>query len=58
MPTIGATVPTEISLKPVPAKVATQVSTLRPYDYALLPDRLLIVNPSDKKVVDVINRHA
>ena len=57
-PTIGATVPTDISLKPVPAKVASQVSTLRPYDYALLQDRLLIVNPSDKKVVDVINRHA
>ena len=57
-PTIGATVPTDISLKPVPAKVASQLSTLRPYDYALLQGRLLIVNPSDKKVVDVINRHA
>ena len=57
-PTIGATVPTEISIKPVPAKVVSQVSTLRPYDYALLQDKLLIVNPSDKKVVDVINRHA
>ena len=57
-PTIGATVPTDISLKPMPAKLASQVSALRPYDYALLQDRLLIVNPSDKKVVDVINRHA
>ena len=27
-PTIGATVPTDISLKPVPAKVASQVSSL------------------------------
>jgi hypothetical protein len=42
----------------MPAKAASQVPTLRPYDYALLPDRLLIVNPTDKKVVDVINRHA
>ena len=57
-PTIGATVPTDISLKPVPAKLASRVSTLRPYDYALLKGKLLIVNPSDKKVVDVINRHA
>lgn len=57
-PTIGATVPTDISLKPVPAKVASRVSSLRPYDYALLQNRLLIVNPSDKKVVDVISRHA
>ena len=56
-PTIGVTVPTDISLKPVPAKAASQVPTLRPYDYALLQNRLLIVNPSNKKVVDVINRH-
>ena len=57
-PTIGATVPIDVSLKPVPTSVASQVSSLKPYDYALLQGRLLIVNPNDKKVVDVINRHA
>jgi hypothetical protein len=42
----------------VPAKLAVRVSSLKPYDYALLPNHLLIVNPNDKKVVEVINRRA
>jgi hypothetical protein len=55
---IGATVPDDISLKSVPSNLVSRVSALRPYDYALVQGRVLIVNPSDKKVVDVINRHA
>jgi hypothetical protein len=51
---IGATVPQEIKLSPVPAKVANEVPKLRPYDYALISNKLLIVNPKDKKIVDVI----
>jgi hypothetical protein len=31
---------------------------LKPYRYARLPNELLIVNPSDKEIVDVINSHA
>jgi hypothetical protein len=55
---IGATVPNGISLQSMPAKVAARVTSLKPYDYALLPDKLLIVNPTDKKVVDVITHRA
>ena len=55
---VGATIPDDLSLKPMPAKVATRISSLKPYDYALLHGKLLIVNPNDKKVVDVINRRA
>ncbi len=55
---VGTTVPADISLQSVPVKVATHVSALRPYDYALLHGKLLIVNPTDKKVVDVIDRRA
>ena len=55
---VGATVPSDIALKSVPAKLASRVSALKPYDYALLPGKLLIVNPGDKKVVDVINERA
>lgn len=57
-PRVGATLPRDVALKPVPAKLARQVSTLKPYDYAMLKHELLIVDPSSKKVVDVINRHA
>lgn len=56
--TIGATIPGDIALRSVPAKVAARVSSLKPYDYALLQDKLLIVNPGDKKIVDVIHHHA
>lgn len=56
-PRVGATVPNDVALKPVPATLGRQVSTLKPYDYVLLKHELLIVDPSNKKVVDVINRH-
>jgi hypothetical protein len=56
-PYVGATIPTQITLKPVPAKLGRDVTALKHYDYALLKRELLIVNPTDKKVVDIINRH-
>jgi len=55
---VGTTVPPALSIQSIPAKVATVVSALKSYDYALLHGKLLIVNPADKKVVDVINRRA
>jgi hypothetical protein len=55
---VGATVPGDITIQAVPAKVAARVSALKPYDFALLDNKLVIVNPNDKKVVDVISRHA
>lgn len=55
---VGTTVPADISLQSMPANVANRISVLKPYDYALLHGKLLIVNPTDKKVVDVISRHA
>ena len=55
---VGATVPTDITLRPIPSNLGRQVGALKPYDYALFKSEILIVNPTDKKVVDVINRHA
>jgi hypothetical protein len=55
---VGATVPDNLSIQPMPAHVASRVAALKPYDYALLPKQLLIINPSDKKVVDVIKHRA
>lgn len=57
-PSVGATVPNDITLRSIPIKVASRLPTLRPYRYARLPDEVLIVNPRDKKVVDVIDSHA
>jgi hypothetical protein len=55
---VGTTVPNDITLQSIPRTVASQLPTLKPYRFARLPNELLIVNPKDKKVVDVINSHA
>ena len=55
---MGTTVPNEITLRAIPRTVASRLPALKPYRYARLPNELLIVNPSDKKIVDVINSHA
>ncbi len=55
---VGTTVPNGVTLKSVPSDLASRVSALKPYDYALVQNKLLIVNPGDKRVVDVISRHA
>jgi hypothetical protein len=55
---VGATIPGDVTIKAVPAKVAARVSSLKPYDFALLDNKLVIVNPNDKKVVDVITHRA
>lgn len=54
----GTTVPNDVRLRPIPRKVASQIPTLKPYRYARLRNEILIVNPTDKRVADVINRHA
>ncbi len=38
----------------VPSKAARDVPALRPYDFAMVQGKLLIVNPSDKKIAEVI----
>ena len=55
---VGKTVPSAVMLRPVPVKTANQVPALRPYDYARLKSQVLIVNPSDKKIVDIIVHRA
>lgn len=52
--TVGAVVPTALNIEPVPTNVADAIPALRPYDFAIVPGKLLIVNPADKKIVDVI----
>lgn len=55
---VGETMPVDVALRPMPARAAADVSSLKPYDYALLQGKILIVNPTDRKVVDVITHRA
>jgi hypothetical protein len=53
-PTIGAAVPSTVSLKALPSDIVKQVPAVQPYEYAMFNNEVLIVNPMDKKVVDII----
>lgn len=54
-PVIGATVPHSITTAPVPPKAAGDIPALSPYRFAIVQHRLLIVNPTDRKVAAVIS---
>lgn len=58
LPSVGTAIPGTISLRTIPMNVSRRLPELKPYDYALLKNDLLIVNPTDKKIVEVINRRA
>jgi Spy/CpxP family protein refolding chaperone len=53
--TRGAVLPSSIATAPVTTKAAGDVPALKPFDFAMVNGKLLIVNPSDKKIVDVIS---
>jgi hypothetical protein len=54
---VGAAVPSDLATHPVPVSTASTVPELRPYQYALLNNnKLLIVNPSDKKIAEIITQ--
>jgi subtilisin family serine protease len=52
--TVGAVVPNSVTMAPVSSKAASAVPSLKPYDFAMVQKKLVIVNPSDKKIVEVI----
>ena len=52
--TVGAIVPSSLKIEPVPDKVASAVPAVKAYEFAMVKGKLLIVNPSDKKIVEVI----
>jgi hypothetical protein len=51
---IGATLPASVALHALPATVTRQIPAARPYKYATLDKTLLIVNPTDGVIVDII----
>jgi hypothetical protein len=53
---VGEVVPSSVKLQPIPAKAASDVPALRPYEFAMIEGQLLIVNPSDRKIAEVITR--
>lgn len=50
----GTKVPHMLRIKAVPDKATRDVSPLRPYDFAKVSGKILIVNPTDRTVAAVI----
>jgi hypothetical protein len=55
-PSLGAKVPAKIGLHTFPADVAAEMPALKPYEYAMVDSKVIIVNPMDRKVVDVVTQ--
>lgn len=52
--TVGATVPADVELYPVPNTV--RYAPYRQYRYTVMQDRVYIIDPGTRRVVRVINR--
>lgn len=52
---VGAVVPNAVTTAPIPPKAASDVPALQPYRFAILQHKLVIVNPVDKKIAEVIS---
>ena len=50
----SSAIPSTLTVHAIPAKTASAVPTLRPYDYAKVNGKLLIVNPHDMMIAEVI----
>ena len=55
-PVVGAVLPKGVVTAPITKKAARDVPALKPYDFSLAQHKVLIVNPTDKKIAEVIAR--
>jgi Flp pilus assembly protein CpaB len=51
---VGAKVPNTIVIAPVTAQAGSDVPVLKPYSFAMVQKKLVIVNPSNRKIANVI----
>ena len=53
---VGANVPAQIALRPLPSTLSKQVPDIKKYRYAKIADEVVLVDPSTHKVIDVIKQ--
>ena len=54
--TVGEAAPSSIKLQPLPSDVSKQVPAVKSYDFAMVQNQVLIVDPSSKKIVDIVTQ--
>ena len=52
--TVGATIPAEVELVPVPETIYAEVPSLRPYRYFVWDDRFVLVEPQSRRVIQIV----
>lgn len=53
---IGTFVPDAVKIEAMPSKAAADVPSLRPYDFAMVDHKLVIVDPTNKVIADVLTK--
>lgn len=53
--TVGATIPAEVELSAVPETVVTEIPTVKSYRYFRYNDDVVLVDPSSRRVVQIID---
>ena len=53
--TVGEPVPSDISLQPMPADVGRKVPQVKSHRFFVTGQQIVLVDPSDNKVADIIN---
>jgi len=53
---IGTFVPNTVKIEPMPSKVTANNPSLQPYDFAMVNHKLVIVDPSNKVIADVLSK--
>jgi hypothetical protein len=53
-PAIGAKVPPSIALYPMPDSTLADIPSIRPYQYTVIKDQVVLVDPTTLQVVDII----
>ena len=56
--TIGTFVPKTVKIEPIPSKVAADNPSLRPYYFAMVDNKLVIVDPANKVIADVVTKRS
>jgi hypothetical protein len=54
--TVGTFVPGTVKIEQMPSKAAANIPSLRPYDFAMVDHKLVIVDPSNKVIADVLTK--
>ena len=53
--TVGATIPENVTLEPVPEQIYTTAPEVKKYRYFYWKDRVVFVDPDSHKVVDIVD---